>query len=180
MSPHDCWLAVPAGAAILQSELLSNVVEIRVNEDTIGAEAGLEFYESVHPLAIVVSQDCDLDLDFKAREDPRLVRRQIDHVLCCDIDDAQAMRERGQINTTRWGWVKSYQDERYHVLPGLLGGMLGVDFRRVFAIPTVELYRRIEIGEAVRLCYLSPIYRDHLSNRFYGYHMRVALEEQSS
>lgn len=46
-------------------------------------------------------------------------------------------------------------------------------------MPMAELLRRIEIGEAQRHCYLSPVYRDHLSNRFYGYHMRVALEGES-
>jgi hypothetical protein len=185
-----------------------------------------------------MTQDCELDLDYKARYERSAAHRLIDSVLLCDVDDAEQMRQRGSVKSSRaWEVVKINQNERYHLLgsvpveiaerqastssqadsdaigagsrrgvgwrrwleylrpqrvvpaprplaagraghlaPGFRG-TLGLDFRDVFTMPMPELLRRIEIGEAVRHCYLSPTYRDNLSNRFYGYHMRVALPE---
>ena len=174
MNSDVYWIASPVDAAILQGELLFNVVEFRVKPETIGAD--LEVDEVVHPLALVVTQDCDLDLDHKARAQAGAAHRLVDNILVCDVDDGLAMRNRGELNHRAWALVETYQNERYHVLPGFFGGVLGIDFRRFFTMPTPELYHRVAIGEAVRCCYLSPTCRDHFSNRFYGYHMRVALE----
>ncbi len=240
MSPEPYWIASQLPGPILQTELLSNVIDFRVRVNTIGT-AQEEFEEVTHPLAMVVTQDCELDLDHKARYRGGAAHRFIDSVLLCDVDDAErlrhAHRESGAIASSRaWEAVKINQNERYHLLqavpveiaerqtptPSLAGthaseeqrpqdagwrrwlkylpfyrrrvrphppagrpgqlaagfqGTLAMDFRRVFTMPMPELLRRIEIGEAVRHCSLSPIYRDNLSNRFYGYHMRVALEE---
>jgi hypothetical protein len=241
VSPDPYWIASPPAGPILQTELLSNVVEFRVKIETIGTPDE-QFEEFRHPLVIVMTQDCDVDLDHKARYEGGAAHRQIDSVLVCEADDATAMKGRGGLDSKRWGQVLSHQNERYQVLgavpaviaeahalpadpaggsrlasktastdppsggwrrwlarlsrsrqksprpvvvvgrgPVLLDarfrGTIGLDFRRVFTMPTPELYRRIEIGEARRHCYLSSIYRDHLSNRFYGYQMRVALPE---
>ena len=177
MSPEPCWITSPAGA-VLQGELLFGVIEVQVEIASIGTP-DVAVREIVHPLALVVSQDCDLDLDYKARTQGGAAHRLVDNVLLCDVDDAIEMRNRGGLSNARWRLVETFQNERYHVLQGLFGRMLGLDFRRVFTIPTAELYRRVEIGEATRLCFLSTLHRYHLSNRFYGYHMRVALEEEA-
>lgn len=240
MSPDPYWIASPLAGPILQSELLSNVIEFRVKIETIGT-AEEQFEEFLHPLAVVMTQDCDVDLDHKARREGGAAHRQIDSILMCEADDAVAMKGRGGLDSRRWSQVQSHQNERYQVLEavppliaevralpadveatstatikavstepalrgwrrllGYLSGSwqtpsrpdmvgrgrvpldarfrdtIGLDFRRVFTMPTLELYRRIEIGEAHRHFYLSPVYRDHLSNRFYGYHMRIALPE---
>lgn len=164
--------------------MLSNVTAIRLKLETL-RETNKEIDEVIHPLAAVISQDCDLDLDYKARYGAGAAHRLIENVLVCAVDDADAMRARGGLNSKQWADVTTYQNERYHVLPPVppeiaqlgerFARMLGLDFRRFFTIPCDELYRRIEIGEAVRHCYLESPYRDHLSNRFYWYHMRVAL-----
>ena len=142
--------------------------------DTIGGDLAVD--EVVHPLAMIMTQDCDLDLDYKARHGDGGPHRLIDNVLFCDAGDAVQMRAQGGMNYERWNLVRTFQNERYHVLSGVYG-WIGLDFRRIFTIPTVEIYRRVEIAEAVRLCFLTTTYRDHLSHRFYGYHMRVALPE---
>ena len=242
MSPDAYWIVPPPAGPIFQTELLSNVVEWRVKIETIVASAAtVQVEEFIHPLAIVMTQDCDVALDHKARYEAGAEHRQIDSILLCEVDAAAVMRERGErLDSKRWRQVESNQNERYHVLqavpaiiaechslpaeavggaggdtvameraprgwrrwlaclsrarptptrpavvePGHVAldpqfrGNLGLDFRRIFTMPTPEVYRRIEIGEAHRHCYLSPVHRDHLSNRFYGYHMRVALEER--
>ncbi len=240
MSPDAYWIASPAAGAILQSELLSNIIEYRARVETIaGTAADVEFEEVTHPLVVVMTQDCDLDLDHKGRQ-AGTAQRLIESVLLCEADAANAMRARGELNNSRWRLVESHQNERYQILqsvpaaiadaapvpavtdgagggadqvavvepaptrrrwfrwllpfqaappsgpgagpagheplPAQFRGNIGLDFRRVFTVPMPELLRRIEIGEAHRHSYLSPVYRDHLSNRFYGYHMRVALE----
>ena len=42
---------------------------------------------------------------------------------------------------------------------------MGIDFKRVFTIPTDEVYARLE-AEAQRRCFLEPIYAAQLSDRF--------------
>lgn len=179
MNADAYWIPSPPGAAaILQGELLFNVIQFQVKTETIGHDA--EFYEISHPLALVVTQDCDLDWDYRARAKQGAAHRLIENILLCEVDDGPEMRGRGGLNSAAWGRVQTYQDERYHVLPGFFGSLLGLDFRRFFTMPPAELYHRISIGEAVRCCYLSPTCRDHLSNRFYGYHMRIALDVQQA
>jgi hypothetical protein len=187
VSPDAYWIASPVDVAILQGELLSNLVEVQVVPESIGT-GEIVVQESVHPLVLVVAQDCDLDLDHKARKEGGGAHRLVDNIMCCDVDAAPEMRERAKLNNDRWRQVRSQQIERYHVLrpvPAEIGAQieeqfraeLGIDFLRVFTMPTVELYRRIGVSEAVRRCYLNRSVRNNLCNRFHGYHMRVALEE---
>jgi hypothetical protein len=50
-----------------QGEILSNVIQLKLDLSTIDDE-DKRFDPIVHPYAVIVSQDCDLDWDFKARE----------------------------------------------------------------------------------------------------------------
>jgi len=238
VSPEPYWVTAPLVGPLLQTELLSNVLEYRVTIETLEAEVP-DFELITHPLVITMTQDCELDLDHKARNEGGSLHRLIRHVLFCELTDAEQMRQteksNGGIPSSRaWDAVKINQNERYHVLrpvpdeiaerqpaaaaapaavsvperpqhlgwgrwwplfrrrvppsrpvvatpahlPAAFRGTLGMDFRRVFTMPMPELLHRIAIGEAHRHCYLSATYRDGLSNRFYGYHMRVALPER--
>jgi hypothetical protein len=242
VSPEPYWIASPSTGPILQTELLSNVIEFRAVINSIGTQE--ENVEVItHPLVMVMTQDCELDLDYKARYDIGKVKknRLIDSVLLCLVDDAErlraAHRESGAIASGEiWKAIKINQHERYHVfdavpaeiatlqtppplslagladtaedspqepllkrwlgalrnhftvpppsrpaasqrahLPPEFRGTLAMDFRKLFTMPMPELLQRIAIGQAVRHCYLSPICRDEVGNRFYGYHMRIAL-----
>jgi hypothetical protein len=52
---------------------------------------------------------------------------------------------------------------------------LAIDFKRYFTVPTDEVYRRIELGEARRRCLLISPYLEHLSSRYAYFLSRIAL-----
>lgn len=113
---------------------------------------------------MVLTQECDLDWDFKARNgepDQNLRERKlVPNILLSEIMDADRLRQRIQ-GSDIWKRIVRNQDERYYFFPpiasteDLLGqGLpaLVVDFKRVFTIPSAELYLRMEIGLRRRAC----------------------------
>ncbi len=50
-----------------QGEILSNLIQVVIDLESIGNEE-IVIDDKAHPYAIVVSQDCDLDWDYKARQ----------------------------------------------------------------------------------------------------------------
>ena len=157
--------------------------------------AGGEPYldEIVHPLAVVVTQDCDLIWDYKARNEPDLAARQrqanklIPNVLLCQLWYADQLRGAQGIKSDVWRRLRGNLDERYHVLHEIprecdqLGeGLpeLAIDFKRVLAIPTEELYFRLG-APTKRRSLLLGLFMQDLSTRFGYYQLRVALPETS-
>jgi len=147
----------------------------------------------IHPFAIVVTQDCDCEQDFKKRQVNDLVSDKIiPSILFCEVVAAEQLRNRDkdnkvrEINSTVWGQVRINKNERYHFLESVpaesdvLGeGLpeLALDFKRYFTIPTEEVYYRLEIGEAKRRCHLISPYLEHLTSRFNYFQYRIALPE---
>ena len=68
--------------AIRQGELLSNVVEVVIDIRTIGSDE-TKFSKKTHPFAFVVSQDCDLDWDFHARQTQTQEHKKLPNILFC-------------------------------------------------------------------------------------------------
>lgn len=134
-----------------------------------------------------MTQDCDLDLDFKVRfgsEETTPLHKLIPNVLFCELWPAENLRGSYRLNSTLWLRVKKNTDERYHFLPRALPeeDALGqgfeddlvIDFKRVFAIGAEALYSRLgKTGK--RRCRLQGPFMQHLSNRFGYYQIRVAL-----
>ena len=151
-----------AGRAIQQCELFSNVVEVRLSYESIAAEDGeLEIDQRLHPLAVVLSQGCDLDWDFRARtatdpvEQQRLANKIMPNILFCELWYAADLRGQQKIQSDLWRRILNNADERYHILPACPAELdaagtglpqLAIDFKRVFTIPTEELYHRIGRG----------------------------------
>jgi len=135
-----------------------------------------------HPFAITLSQGCDLEQDYRARHGPVSSDKQIPTILFCELVTAAELRRNVQSDV--WNRIKKNLDERYHFFQlaekeldledeGL--PELGTDFKRVFAIPTAEVYHRIKSGEAKRRCHLESPYLEHFSRRFANFLSRVAL-----
>ena len=178
--------------SLRQCEILENVVELRVVLDSLRGEGGVpEFDERVHPLAVIVSQDCDLTWDYQARtaaDDvrPSLANKLLPNTLLCELFEATDLRGMQALNGPIWRRIERNQDERYHFLQRCdgqrdLAGVgfpeLAIDFKRLFTIPTEELYYRISAGEIRRRSVLSGPFLQDLSNRFGYYHLRVALPD---
>ena len=130
-----------------------------------------------------MTQDCDLDWDYKARQKGSEQQKLIPSVLFCEVATAEELFGRIR-NSKIWEKVQQNKDERYQFLQQVspeddaLGeGLpeLGIDFKRYFTIPTGEVYLRLQNPEIRRRCKLNVPYRDHLSTRFCYFQMRVAL-----
>ena len=170
--------------ALRQGEMLTNLIQIHLDLQTIGLPEP-RVTPRRHEYALVLSQDCDLDLDFKARGGTISPEKQSPSVLFCEVITAQELRfGPGGMNSTIWSNVRTNKHERYQFLQKVdpaedaLGKRLpelGIDFKRYFTIPVDEVYHRIELGEAQRRCVLNSPYLEHLCCRFANYLSRVAL-----
>lgn len=174
-----------AQSGLRQGEILSNVVRIQVRLPSLGA-AEQRIEPVVHSFAVILTQDCDLEQDFKARQGQNKPDKLIPNVLFCHVATAEQLRGTMGITTDIWKRISQNKDERYHFLQkvgddseALHQGLpeLGLDFKHYFTLPTDELYHRIENGEAKRRCILVSPYLEHLSSRFAHFICRVALPE---
>ena len=136
-----------------------------------------------------MSQDCDLDWDFRARNGQGAVHKTMPNVVFCEMDTTVHMKEtlRNQgVNSEIWRRIERNSDIRFHVLPEVaheLDAMhiglpaMGIDFKRVFTIPTDEVYARL-VWQAERRCFLVPQVAAQLSDRYAHFHARVALPDE--
>lgn len=147
----------PASGALRQGEILSDVVQVHISRDSVSPEAEeIALQEKIHPQAIILTQDCDLDWDFKARdqgeEGNKLQLKLVPNILLCEMIPADTlrgqMRDAGVGGSDLWKRIVGNRDERYHKFPLLppeadssSEGLpeLVVDFKRVFTVPTDEL-----------------------------------------
>ncbi len=185
------YLPSPSGA-LRQGEILSNLKQFKLNLESL--RSGKPLAEPIiHPFAIVVTQDCDSEQDFKKRQASDLISDKIiPSILFCEVVVAEQLRNRDkdnkvkEINSTVWGQVKINKNERYHFLESVPAELnvlgeglpeLTLDFKRYFTIPTEEVYYRLEIKEAQRCCRLVSPYLEHLTSRFNYFQYRIALPE---
>jgi hypothetical protein len=187
-SPYRVTAAGPA-APLRQGEILATVVRTRVDPTTIGT-GELAYGEVEHRLAVILTQDCDLEQDHKVRfpgpqeESDKLIPSVLfGELMTAGELFAPTIARHGRKSKV-WDRIQQNNDPRYHFLqkvePGcdrLNEGLpeLAIDFKRFFTVPTDEVYRRIEIGEARRRCLLTSPYLEHLSCRFAFYLSRVGL-----
>ena len=176
------------GQPLRQTEILSNVLEIRQTLDTFRSRAvPAELERITHPLAVIMTQDCDLERDFFVRclaptvEVP--AEGLLPNVLLCPAVTVQELMALTPKGRDIWRRVKDNRDERYHVLQRVEASedvfgrglpAMGIDFKRYFTVPTDELYAQLELG-ANRRCVLASPYLEHLSTRFGYFLSRVAL-----
>lgn len=171
---------------IRQGEILSNVSQFRWNLE--GVKRGESLADPVmHPFAIILSQDCDCEQDYKLRFGDPPSNGTLPSVLFCEVATAEDLKQTGnsqQLNSKIWSGIKQNKNERYQFLEEILAeddvmktGIpeLTLDFKRYFTIPTDELYYRISKGEVQRRCRLNSPYLEHLAVRFGYFVYRIAL-----
>jgi hypothetical protein len=171
-----------------QGEILTDLIQLVLDPENINFDesAVIPAIPIIHPFAITVSQDCDLDWDFRARQGDDEKQRLLPNVLFCVVATASELRDRTDINSSIWSSIKINKNERYHFLQKaepsediLNEGLpeLGIDFKRYFTIPTNELYFQLKSAQARRRCRLISPYLEHLNTRFAYFLSRVALPE---
>ncbi len=171
--------------AIKQGEILSDVLQYTIDIPSLTGDSR-RIIPVLHPYVIVVSQDCDLDWDFKYREGKAKFHKTLPSILLCEIHLASNIRGQEDINRDKWNNISNNKDERFHFLQkvesvqDLLNKGLPeftIDFKRYFTIPTTELYAQISNNTANKRSKLGSPYLEHLCSRFYYYQSRIALPQ---
>lgn len=187
------YIRIQASDPLRQTEILTNVVQKRQSIRSLGGKTPV-LEEIRHPYAIVITQDCDLEQDFKARNaesakesttDKSATDKLLPNILLLEAISTIELLGKVSGKDIRKR-VRQNQDERYHVLQKIEPGedaegaglpSLGVDFKRVFTVPTDELYAQLK-SNAKRHSWLATPYLEHLAKRFANFQCRIALPKE--
>jgi len=162
-----------------QSEIITEFVQYTF--DPV-AEEGVSVRR---PYAIVMTQDCDLLWDYRARLNGE--PRELNGVLLYELDILANVRDRLAPGKETLRRLRRHAEPRFHFLQlvppeldRLRQGLpeLVIDFKRCYTMPADEIYRQCELQKgAKRRCRLDVLYCEHLQNRAAHYLQRVALPE---
>lgn len=172
----------PSTAGVLrQCEIVSGFTQLQLDIPRL-RDGVVELTPINHPHVIVLSQDCDLEQDFKRRENGD-EEHLLDSILFCAAAPADDEFRHGVgLNSNEWKKLRQNNDPRFHFIRSVTTELdadgqglpeLVVDFKTYFAVPTLEAYYSIE--SSVRRCRLLSPYLEHLSTRFAAYLSRVGL-----
>lgn len=176
---------------LYQGEILSNVIERSATFIGPAADAfGMD--ELVHPYAVIVTQDCDLEQDARGRatapsQNPaeekkrqNSMSRFVTLVVASEFEKSADAFAGSDVRKR----AKQNKDERFQFLAPVpvaddKGGLgipaLVLDFKRVFAYRLDELLKAIERDETKRRARLVSPYAEHLSDRFAYFVQRIGL-----
>ena len=183
----------PTTGALRQGEILSDVIQVHVQLDGWNPNAEeILLGQKTYPQAIILTQDCDLLWDFVERNqspDKRKEQKFLPNILFCELLPEGALRARLKESADKpsdlWKRIQQHRDERYHSFPSLQNdedqageGLppLVADFKRIFTIPSEELYLRLTLGCRRRAVLKTP-FLQHFAVRFGYYLQRIALPE---
>ncbi|MEH2336970.1 hypothetical protein [Nostoc sp.] len=179
--------------ALRQGEILSGVIQFKpvqfkpVPNETSSSFENLDFIRKMHPYAIVVSQDCDLDWDYKAKQNKSQPNKLLNSIILCEVyaaEDIRSNKANSDMNSQQWNLVKTNRHEQYHffekVTPEyelIKQGLpeLTVDFKQVFGIDSQFLYDQLKTKQTQRRTVLESPYLEHFSYRYHCFHGRIAL-----
>jgi hypothetical protein len=170
-----------------QGEILNNLFELKLQvpvETTIDTIPQPKFEQVSHPYVIVVSQDCDLEQDYKARSGGVSKDKLLAHIIFCALFTQDEVRGRSNLKSDQWKRVWQNQDERYHYLreAPVLGTEnslpeLIADFKTTFSLPVEFVYWLVSTGQTIREGTLLSPYLEDFMHRLYGFLGRVATPE---
>lgn len=165
---YPWYAAVTAGDDIEQGDIFEACPVFLPSEDLAENPSDEAEFAWEERDVIVMSQSCDM---VKGRE-------KITEVLLCPVWRKSELKE-GYLATTkgmegaRRGNLPGFSVIAECTLPGLHREIRVVDFRRVYSLPLAFIRRRATTGgERIRLL---PPYREHLSQAFARFFMRVGL-----
>lgn len=143
--------------SLKQGEIISDLVEFKLQ--TSEAKSVKDVYKAAkfdpitHPYVIVVSQDCDLDWDYKARAERASEDKLLTHILFCALFPLDEVRSRSGLKSELWKRVMQNQDERYHHLDeGLIVSAEQCTNESISAIHEMsseDFHEQYETGEIV-------------------------------
>lgn len=188
MEERAIYQASDKNFSLRQGEILTGIIQYKPVVSELSLESQeLTFTPILHPYAIVVTQDCDLDWDFKARKISDNSTKLLNSVILCEIGTAEVIRSTDGMNRKEWELVVAHRHERFYFFEKISPeceveqeGLpeLTADFKKVFGIDAATLYRQIELDIVKRRTVLASPYLEHFSRRYYSFHGRVALPSQ--
>ena len=168
--PEYPWFGVAEGDEIEQGDILEGCPVFLPPKDLavsgVKNEAKANFIWRELDL-VLMSQSCDLA---KGRE-------KVDDVLLCavwkrsELTTGELAKEDGMENA-RKGRMPAFHVLASSDVSGFEREVRVVDFRRVFSLPVAFVRERATMGKRLRLL---PPYREHLSQSFARFFMRVGL-----
>ena len=189
----------PQSGAIRQGEILRDIWEHLPQYPPIESQPNQSFSvdSTHHELVVVMSPDCDLDWDFKARfpdaqsqvelRTPERVSespKAIPYIFLAKLFLYEGIRSR-IVSSGMKERIQKNQEERFHHLKEASIGDsdvdqlpdLYIDFKKALAVPTQKLYEGFRVDGVKRVALIRDRYIHHLMHRYYGYLSRVALPE---
>jgi len=163
--------------------------DIEYVEDIVEESGYLTVSTLEFPYIVVLSQDCDLESDYRARQaDKEGTDAFVESILVCPaynedlfvagehlVEVGLGVMEVWTLKKSPWKFVKQNRHPRYHYLPGDPGigtNNMVVDFKHFYTISRDTLYRDYE------RCFVGSIkqlYREQLSHRFAFYLSRIGV-----
>ena len=172
-------------ARVCQGDIFSEVEHI---ESVKSRGSSLEVSTVIFPLIIVLTQDCDLEQDYRVRwsraETPDQDKKLVS-VLVAPLYNLEHMRvgehlsdlnqPMQKLNSEKVKLIRSNQSARYHFLefpPDIPIVPSVIDFKHYFSV-NVSYLKQLKSQHFV--CKVAEIYREDLSQRFASYLSRIGL-----
>lgn len=175
----------------MQGDIIREVDFIEYVSEKAGV---VELSKVIFPLVVVLTQDCDLEQDFRFRwsrhQKPKTQDKYLLSVLVAPLYNAEQvylgdhLSELGlkmeSINRKHspGQYLRNNERPRFHFLnfpPDVPVVPSIVDFKHYFSVNVAYLKR---LKRTNFVCRLSELFREDLSNRFAGYLSRIGLPEQ--
>ena|SRR3990172_9012592 len=167
MPPHYPWYAEVSGDALKQGDILRNCPVFRPPENLASTASPSSEFTCENRDVIILSQTCDLE------------QSKLSDVLLCLVWDQKNtppdhfLAKKGHMENARQGRFPAIHLLAACELEGLAFDVTIVDFRSVYSLP-VPFVKEFST-KAGKRCRLLPPYREHLSQAFARFFMRVGL-----
>jgi len=176
---------------VCQGDIFRDLVyDYKVYKDETGALASDRITLSY---VIVLSQDCDLESDYRNRskkaEEQDTQDKFLHSILICPAYLAEELKQGVHLkgpgfaltmeghNRKRWDIIQDNKNERYHYLTADLNLQipnLAIDFKHYLTIPRSQLY---DSRRKHYVATINELHREALSQRFAYYVSRIGLPE---
>lgn len=180
-------IRVHQSTRVVQGDVIRNVEYL---EYAVEREGVLELSRIVFPLAIVLTQDCDLEQDHRFREDESKNHDKLlfsvlvapiynvqhiyagDHLSQLSLIMAQVPRK-GSAGT----FLKNNERPRYHYLEFPAETLIVpsvIDFKHYFSANLLYL---IQLKKTSYVCTVAELFREDITQRFSNFLSRIGLPE---
>ena len=162
------WYEPVEGDEIRQGDILPGCPVFCPPDDLASGELPAAVFRSEEHYVVVMTQSCDMDSNHP----------KVKEILLCDVMQRSAFKEGPPAQDDWWEEARKGRRPAFHVLAGctlsgLERGPAIVDFRRVYSLP-MSFVQTLALERKPRLR-LRPPYREHLSQAFARFFMRVGL-----